>query len=164
MLIRLKKVRDGVVLSCVRAGGESVVQRTGHDGFFALHDLMHYAVETTLGCTRAFFGLLSEGWEFTSFTGRSDPRYKIVPDDAIVVEYIVAALSRHVPTRPRSDEELQTLWADEVNAELASVLIRDGLPARVLSVEELRSIAERYEGLAERWARVGVGEHLELEF
>ena len=52
MLIRLKKVRDGVVLSCIRDGG-AAVQRTGHGGYFALHDLMHYAAETVLGCGRA---------------------------------------------------------------------------------------------------------------
>ena len=78
MLIRLKRVRDGVVLTCVRGGegGSVSVQRTGHGGFFALHDLKHHAVETTLGFRRAFFGLMAEGWSFETFGDRTDPRYR----------------------------------------------------------------------------------------
>ena len=55
MRIRLKKLEAGVVLTCLPDGHPPAVQRSGHGGFFALHDLMHFAVETTLGLQQAFF-------------------------------------------------------------------------------------------------------------
>lgn len=55
LLIRITKNRDGsAALSCGRADGSVTWQR--HRGprgqFFALHDLTHYAVETTLAARR----------------------------------------------------------------------------------------------------------------
>ena len=60
LVIRIKKKTDGsAALSCTRADGSVTWQR--QDGklglFFPLHDLTHYAVETTLGFSRAFYGL-----------------------------------------------------------------------------------------------------------
>ena len=70
MIIRMKKTGEGVVLACLRDGGEPEIQRTGHGGFFALHDLLHYSVETTLGFDEGFFGLMASGWSFDDFTSR----------------------------------------------------------------------------------------------
>lgn len=164
LLIRLKKVRDGVVLTCLRSSGEAAVQRTGQGGFFALHDLLHYAVETTLGCREAFFGLMSDGWSFETFSDRNDPRYRSVPAEALVVEHLVNILSRHALAQARRDPDLQQLWADDITAELRQVLMKDGLPTLSLILPQLLAISDRFELLADRWAKVPLGEHLQLEF
>lgn len=164
MIIRLKKVRDGVVLTCVREGGSIAVQRSGHGGFFALHDLMHYAVETTLGFKEAFLGLMAAGWSFETFGDRSDPRYRSMPVEALWAEHLVAILSRTLADGAWRDPELFPLWAAEVNRELAAALAPSGgAPFRV-EPEALARIGARFEELGRRWMDVPPGEHLELEF
>ena len=68
--IKFTKRRDGSVISRFeRADGTATWQRK--DGpqarFFAVHDLEHYAVETTLGYQRGFYGLVAEGWDLADF-------------------------------------------------------------------------------------------------
>lgn len=164
MLIRLKKTRDGVVLSCVRADGSVAVQRTGHAGFFALHDLMHYAVETTLGLRRAFLGLMAEGWSFETFGDRDDPRYRSMPADAVVAEHLVDIISRGLRERAWADPDLLGVWCDDVNAELAGELAHTGLAPLRVDPDALAATCRAFHSLAERWAAVPIGGHLELPY
>ena len=95
LLIRIKKKNDGsAALSCLRADGSVTWQRqNGLQGrFFPLHDLTHYAVETVLGHTRGFYGLVAEGWDLTDFGNpwRRGP----LPPEALVSEFIVGFLDR----------------------------------------------------------------------
>src|SRR5947209_15695669 len=95
LLIRIKKKGDGsAALSCLRADGSVTWQRQkGQQGrFFPLHDLTHYAVETVLGHTRGFYGLVAEGWDLTDF-GSPWPRGPL-PPEALVSEFIVGFLDR----------------------------------------------------------------------
>ena len=63
MQIRLKKGRDGPdSLACVREDGTSTWRRIQRG--LAFHDLAHYAVETELGLTEGFYGLVASGWTF----------------------------------------------------------------------------------------------------
>ena len=55
--------------------------------FFARHDLTHYAVETTMGYRRGFYGLVAEGWDLSDF-GSPWPRGRL-PADAEPAELIV---------------------------------------------------------------------------
>ncbi len=164
MLIRLKKTRDGVVLTCVRDGGTVGVQRTGYGGYFALHDLMHYAVETTLGFGDAFFGLMAQGWDFATFGDRNDPRYRAMPAEAVIAEHLVDILTRGIRESAWRDPDLLAIWADDVNAELGASLGRAGLPAFRVEPASLAAICRAFRALADRWAAVPVGEHLELAF
>ena len=83
--IRLTKRMDGgSVLRCVRADGSVTWQKQDrHAAFFALHDLTHFAVESTLGFRDGFFGLVAQGWDIDDTTGkgtrgrRSDDRRRI---------------------------------------------------------------------------------------
>jgi hypothetical protein len=73
LLIQITKRSDGGgLLRCVRADGSVTWQKqeSRHAGFFALHDLTHFAVESTLGFQRGFFGLIAEGWEIEETTGK----------------------------------------------------------------------------------------------
>jgi hypothetical protein len=66
MIIRLKKAEQGTcALSYVRKDGSSTWQKASP--YFALHDLMHYAVESTLGYKQAFLGLLASGKNIQDF-------------------------------------------------------------------------------------------------
>jgi hypothetical protein len=165
MLIRLKKVQGGVVLSCIRANAEVAIQRSRHGGYFALHDLMHYAVETTLGLPQSFFGLISSGWDFPTFADHNDPRYQSIPTEAVTTEHLVDALTRHHPGADLSPD-LLPLLTEEVNDDLHRCLAAAGLqPSRApLAPREVSTIYERFNALAHAWSRLPLGEHLELSF
>ena len=103
--IRIKKKNDGsAALSCTRADGSTTWQR--QDGqlglFFPLHDLTHYAVETVLGFKRAFYGLLAEGWDITSF---NEPGIsKRLPEDAGLAEVLVGFFDVERATGTRASD------------------------------------------------------------
>ena len=161
ILIRLKKVPGGVVLSCVRPDGGAEVQRTGHGGFFALHDLMHFAIESSLGLERSFFGLVRDGWSFDTFSDKSDPRYHNLPREAVWTEHAVAALSRLWPGEAWRDDAVLTLLTEELHAELASVA---GTDPRRLTSTEVAGVCALFEDVARRWVDVPTGGHLDLRF
>src|SRR6476659_9963737 len=95
LVVRLKKHADGTSsLACTRADGSTTWQKNGDrtSTFFPLHDLTHFAVESTLRCKRGFYGLLAEGWNITDF-GHPWPRGRI-PADAEPAEVIVGCLDR----------------------------------------------------------------------
>jgi hypothetical protein len=71
MIIRFTKAKNEdrpSTITCFRDDGTT----TGMPStpFFVRHDLTHYAVETVLGLRTAFFGLLAQGWEISSFEER----------------------------------------------------------------------------------------------
>ncbi len=84
-----KRSDGGGVLRCTRADGSVTWQKqtARHAGHFALHDLTHFAVESTLGFRRGFFGLIAEGWDIDDTTGKG-ARGKL-PKEAGEVEQIV---------------------------------------------------------------------------
>lgn len=164
MRISLKKTTDGVVLACTRPDGAAVVQRTGHGGFFALHDLMHFAVETTLGIRNAFFGLVAQGWDFGTFGDHGDPRYQSMPDEAIFAEHLVDIITRGFSDSVWLDPDLVALWAEDVNRELTAALSRNGRTARRIEADPPACVCRCFRDLANRWAEVPVGGQLALEF
>jgi hypothetical protein len=73
LLVQLVKRADGgSALRCRRADG-SVSWQT-HQGqqaaFFPGHDLTHFAVESELPGTIAFYGLIAAGWDIEDTTGK----------------------------------------------------------------------------------------------
>ncbi len=164
MLIRLKKVQSGVVLSCIRDNASVAVQRTGHEGFFALHDLMHYAIETVLGIRVGFFGLMASGWEFENFTRRDDPRYRPIPPEAIVAENLVGTFYSRLADVRSGDTQIACLLAEEINADMAAIVAKSATPWQPLSVAQVTEVCTVFNELARRWALVGEGEHMQLEF
>lgn len=69
LTLRLKKrANGGSSFTLLRADGSSTWQRQArHAAFFAHHDLVHFAVERTLGLREAFYGLVAQGWAFDDF-------------------------------------------------------------------------------------------------
>lgn len=159
MLIELTKRPDGrTVLRCLRDDGSVTWQRNDdqHAGFFPLHDLTHYAVETELGFRQGFFGLIAEGWEIVETTGKT-PDCPL-PEEAIEVEYLVSAFSAE-----RAGASVSS--AVEFNELAATFAQSKGMAApRQLSDEELARVRARFVDLATRWRALPAGETLALVY
>src|SRR2546429_508258 len=67
MLITFSITRGQPVLTCTRDDGTCTYVKPRQGAFFVPHDLMHYAVETTLGLRSSFFGLIAQGRSLVSF-------------------------------------------------------------------------------------------------
>ena len=150
--LRFKKGADGRIASFAlhRSDGTFTVQRNPN-GFFPAHDLTHYAVETTLGFRRAFYGLVSEGWDFTDF-GTPWPRGPMPGDEAGPAEFIVGFLDIE-----RTTGHLSTAGA--LMERLGSVG-----SALVIADEQLDRIRQTRDALIARWHSLPAGETLVLEF
>jgi hypothetical protein len=159
VIIEFAKRKDGsTVLRCVRDDGSTTWQRNDDQraGFFPLHDLTHYAVETELGFRRGFYGLIGEGWDIAETTGKT-PRGAL-PNETLEVEYLVSAFSAE---RASGDEAT----ADEVNQLAATFARAKGMPApRQLSNDELARVRATFGELAVRWRALPPGQTLRLEF
>jgi hypothetical protein len=89
MRVQLKKTADGrPSLACVRADGSRTWSRV--HPFFPLHDLTHYSVESVLGMSSAFFGLIASGWEIDQFAEAGAAGR--LPTEAIIAECVVGLL------------------------------------------------------------------------
>ena len=158
LLIRIKKKSDGsAALSCLRADGSVTWQRqNGQQGrFFPLHDLTHYAVETVLGHTRGFYGLVAEGWDLKDF-GKPWPRGPL-PPEALVSEFIVGFLDR--------ERGAGVEWsAAELGGAAATYFVQHGLDAPCITDHDLRQLRDKRRELFAQWAALPAGETLELRF
>lgn len=160
LLIRIKKKSDGsAALSCQRADGTTTWQR--QDGqlgrFFPLHDLTHYAVETTLGLGRAFYGLLVEGWDITTF---AEPGIsKRLPAEAGLAELIVGFLDTERATGTRSR-------ADDFNWKVRAYYDEHATPMPTFRMtdEQLDRIRALRADLFSRWQAVQPGDAVVLSF
>jgi hypothetical protein len=157
LTIHIKKKPDGsAALSCRRADGTVTWQRQeGRQGaFFPLHDLTHYAVETVLGHSRGFYGLVAEGWDLTDF-GKPSPRGPL-PAEALAAELMVGFLD--------GERAGGTTWsAAEFNTSAASYYAEHKLSGTcVITDRELELIRRERAALFAQWAALPAGETLEL--
>jgi len=159
MIVRLTKRADGgAVLRCERDDGSVTWQR--QDGaqarFFPLHDLVHYAVETTLGARQGFYGLVAAGWDIDD-TGGKGVRGPL-PDAAIAIEQLVGMLDTERVAGAR--------WtADEVNAQAAAFAANGGrTPPAPLHDDVLDAIRARVQALHGEWHALAPGASLALPF
>ena len=158
--IRLKKKTDGnAALSCVRADGSTTWQRQeGATGaFFPLHDLTHYSVETVLGFRRAFYGLVSEGWDISSF-GEPGTKNRI-PDEAVLAEVIVGFFDTERATGILAS-------ADDFNWKIQAFREHNGLPPTSFRMTDdaLARIRTMRGELFAKWRALPPGETLSLAF
>ena len=159
LTIRLTRRGDGaVVFELRRADGTTTWQkRAGPTAeFFAIHDLTHYAVETELGFHRAFYGLVSEGWDLSDF-GTPWPRGPL-PADALPTEVIVGCFDSARAAR-------EPLTAEECNVSSARYFANAGMPSPVsVSDVELQRVRQRLSELVWRWNALPPRATLELYF
>ena len=163
--LRLKRHTDGSAsLTCTRRDGSVTWQRQNGPTALVMpaHDLTHFAVESTLGFRRGFYGLLTEGWEITDFA-KPWPRGPI-PDEALVVELIVGFLDAE-----RRQGAAMTAAAFQMQAEqyvASRVAVGKKMPngLRPLTDDELARVRARRDDLLAHWADVPVGGALDLDF
>jgi hypothetical protein len=164
LTVRIKKNSDGSsALTCLRADGTSAWQRQlGAQGrFFPHHDLTHFAVESELGFRRAFYGLVSEGWDFADF-GVPWPRGPM-PTEALAAEMIVGMLDVDRAMRARGDPPMT---AAAITEQMIAYADAQGIiePRPVLTDEQLTRIRARMSDLFAGWAELEPGGALELRF
>ena len=160
LTLHFKKRPDGgSALTLERADGSRTWQRqTRHAEFFAAHDLTHYAVETVLGLSGAFYGLVAEGWDFDSFE-RPFPRGP-GPIEALFVERLVGLLDveryqRASGAPPSSAVALNALLDEKYEPSAAP---------RHLDDLELHAIRQRLSDCLLTWDALPAGETLVLLF
>jgi hypothetical protein len=160
LTVRIKKKNDGsAALSCIRSDGTTTWQQQNRASgrFFPLNDLTHMAVETTLGFRRAFYGLVSEGWDISTFSGpTADAR---LPPEALLAELIVGLMDVERATgEPSNAEEfnwkIQAYFRD-TDAPVPSFRIAD---------EQLAAIRAKRAELFAQWDAVADGGTLDVSF
>ncbi len=124
-------------------------QTDRHAAFFALHDLTHFAVETTLGYRRGFFGLVAEGWEMEETTGKG--ARGPLPPEAVEVEGIVGLFD--------AERAGGVIWTVEEFNEFAAMK-----GTRQLSPDEIARVKKKRSDLFQQWSAVAPGATLELQF
>jgi hypothetical protein len=160
MKIRITKRADGgSVLSCTRNDGTVTWQRQrGKNAvFFPLHDLTHYAVESTLGHEAGFYGLVAEGWDIGDF-GSPWPRGPM-PDDALASELIVGFLD--------AERAGGVTWtAADLNEKAALYNAEHDRPPKwkALTDDDLTRVRSAARELIARWRALDPGEMIELQF
>jgi hypothetical protein len=155
LAVRIKRGRDGPpVLTCTRADGTSTYSRL--HSFFPMHDLTHFAVESTLGIARGFFGLVADGWEISPFAKAGS--HAPIPAEAVWVECAVAALQEESTADP---------WASAAAFNERVAAAADGIGVdcrRAVTDEELERVRAAIGVLRARWSAVEPGQALELSF
>ncbi|MFN0180874.1 MAG: hypothetical protein ACKVZ0_18885 [Gemmatimonadales bacterium] len=158
LLVQMTKRTDGgSVLKCTRADGTTTWQRLDGRlaGFFPIHDLTHFAIETELGFRRGFYGLISEGWDIDDTTGRT--ARGPLPDEALVVEHLVGAFDGERASGTRGT-------AEDFNHFAAIYFTNGGRPVPApITDEQLARARARLNELIGRWAAVPPGGTLDLE-
>ncbi|NQZ43659.1 MAG: hypothetical protein HRT65_05060 [Flavobacteriaceae bacterium] len=146
-------------LSCIRADG-SMTWTTLHPGTEG-HDLAHFAVEKVLGFQKAFYGLLSAGFEIQDFELPKEERPKALwpknlPQEALVTEHLVNLLTI---------SSLDTQGAFDLLATLVPILESNALelPAG-LDHRQCSEIQREFKVLWGQWVALQPGETLELHF
>lgn len=142
-----KRSDGGGVLRCTRPDGSVTWQKqtARQAAHFALHDLTHYAVESTLGFRGGFYGLIAGGWEIEDTTGKGQ-RGRI-PPEAGVVESIVGLFDME-----RASGTIYT--AEEFNT----------YSPRPLQDEDLARVRKLRSELFTKWFDVAPGAVLEIQF
>jgi hypothetical protein len=151
LTIELKKGRNGPAsLACLRADGSRTWAKL--HPFLPAHDLNHCAVESVLGYSEAFFGLIATGWELDDFAqpgaaGR-------LPPQALWAEHLVGLLERQVATDARGlNEALMASLPEPLRSE-----------APVLTDELLAAIERLRLRLRTRWESLPPGATLRVGF
>jgi hypothetical protein len=158
-VLKFSKTKDGTpVLSITRRDGSVAWQK--QRAFFPVHDLTHYAIETTLGLRQAFWGMMADGWEFSDF-GTPWPRGPMPKLEEASLAEVGAGWFDRFAARLDPDG----MGVADLNVHQAEYCAQHGLPApRVITADEFARIRAMRGELALRWYALRPREAMELEF
>jgi hypothetical protein len=153
--IELKKGRDSrPTLVCIRADGSRTWSAL--HAHFPVHDITHFAVESVLGFSQAFFGLIAAGWSIEEFADKGAAAR--MPADALIAELVVGLLDQE-----RASGQL--LRADDLNLYLNQALQARGWDSfRPILDQELGAIRKIRSDLQTAWSGLDPGQALTVEF
>ena len=155
MTIRFKKSRPNKphALSCIRRDGSTTWTRLRVP---VQHDLIHYAVETTLGLRDSFYGLLARGMNITDFEKPKAERTFDLTDETVHTEYIVGLFQMELSNgSPYKD----------FNAELQAMCAQNKFSApREIEPEEIERIRQAVSEMLYQWQAIEPGQTFELTF
>lgn len=153
---KAKRVDKEDSFKCVRDDGSSTWMHT--TSFFIEHDLLHYSVETTLGYSNAFYGLLASGWDLESFEERREGSRKALetPVEARAAEAIVGLIQLGV--------RQPSFGFADFDAQLQLSCTNVGLPSPTITEDDFSRILTTFAALVERYRAIIPGGEMELEF
>jgi len=125
------------------------------------HDLAHYAVESALRFSKAFYGIINEGYNISNFELPKDQKpFAVKPEnlqkEAIVTEHIVNLLEV---------EFLNSGHNDMFIKELEAVLKDNNLPfPKNLTEVTLHTIRNSYQNVYNQWLVLNEDQELRIDF
>lgn len=147
-----KKENQQVIFQCIRTDGSVTTQNL--DESIVGHDLMHIAVETTLGLEHSFLSLLAKGMEIQDF--ELEESSTALPLEAIQTEFIVGFLQ---------SELYNGIQFENFNAVIQeSCALKAIEPPAPISDAQLVQIKSMAQSLRKEWLNIKSGETLELSF
>ncbi|MGI8951627.1 MAG: hypothetical protein ACR2FN_08585 [Chitinophagaceae bacterium] len=155
MEICFKKIREKEhVISCKRKDGSDTWMKT--DEFFVMHDLMHYAVETTLHYKTAFYGMLAQGVSITDFELPKNERTFSLTKEAGFAENIVNVLFI----------ELRQQKFPDFNSTITEIYRMNNYSEEppLLTEIQLQNIRAKFHELCAKWNSLKTNETLQLMF
>jgi hypothetical protein len=159
LTFRLKKNADAKAqLILVREDGTHTAGTIGPtDGYGPVHDLTHFAIESTLGVDDGFLGLCASGWEISDFEVRGTPAR--LPAGAIFAEVAAGELSRQLLTRQVTSLE-DFLWAIDLTFKQHP----GGVDRPQITEEQFNTIHALIAEQWKRWRELEANGVLELTF
>ena len=160
LLFRIKKRRDAdAMLVLIRDDGSTTTSAIGRpDGYGPVHDLCHYVIESTLGFSEGFLGLVASGWEVSDFEVKGAVHR--LPVHAFLAESAAGELSRQAMMWQYSSAA-DFVWA-------LKTIMRNGKQdeAVVPEIDEatFETMRSRLLELRAQWNEIPLGGTLELRF
>lgn len=165
MHIRVTKGDGADWIEIRREDGSVAREQVPHKGPVA-HDLVHFAVESELAIGRGFWGLVAAGHApqeigmMAKAAGHASAKRADLPDpefvQAIQVERIVESFEAEYWSHGADNDSLRAMA--EAGCEQSLV------PCPVLTDAAIDRTRARLSDLARRWAELGIGETLSLEW
>ena len=157
VLIQLTKAIGGQqgTLKCVRDDGTSTWQPS--TAYFAFHDLIHFAVETVLGYTEAFYGVVAAGKGLDEFGSRQGQKDLYTCQEAWA-ESIVGLLQW--PGVSGGIDLTEGEFFEQLNA----IFANHKCNAPDVTIVQLRKIRRTMSDLHEQWNLVPPGDTMEITF
>ncbi len=141
-------------ISCIRNDGTQTWMQC--DDFFISHDLMHYAVETSLAYKSAFYGMLAGGVSITDFElPKAQRKFQLTPE-AIITEHLVNLLTIEM-AQGKLDDFYKVLAESFINNDNTII-------PPPLSNHQLETIRDLYSKLIQQWYDLPAGEKMILHF
>ncbi len=156
MIITLNKHADkSPTLTCIRDDSSVTWQNYGNQGgFFPVHDLTHYAVETIMGYRFAFWGMIADGRELEDFGSGDAATFH---PEAIYAEVLAGLLTT---AEGRGSVLTYDEIVETVNIKTAEISITQ----IALTSVQLLMIRAKAGILVAQWMALTSGETMELTF